>query len=259
MRTVHIADATERSRSFLGYAFDRLEFTDVLALLQQEPDSPGFRYVVTPNVDHVVRRADQPDFARACDAAWLTLCDSRPLRAAARLFSVRLPLVTGSDLTATLFHHVIPDGSRIAVIAPTHEVLDALAGQFPAFEIVGHVPPPGIDGKPEAMAQCVRFIAQAGARYVFIAIGCPRSERIAYLASLDPQARGTGFCVGAALEFVTGRKPRAPLWMRRICLEWLHRLATDPVRLWRRYLFAVPRLAALLAAEARHRRVAPAR
>jgi len=42
--------------------------------------------------------------------------------------------------------------------------------------------------------------------------------------------------VGAAFDFVAGTKPRAPLWMQRLGLEWLHRLASEPGRLWRRYL-----------------------
>ena len=43
--------------------------------------------------------------------------------------------------------------------------------------------------------------------------------------------------VGAAFEFVAGSKRSAPLWMQRSGLEWTHRLATEPRRLWRRYLF----------------------
>jgi len=42
--------------------------------------------------------------------------------------------------------------------------------------------------------------------------------------------------VGAALDFHAGTVKRAPAWMRKSGLEWLHRLASDPRRLWRRYL-----------------------
>nr|WP_284209859.1 WecB/TagA/CpsF family glycosyltransferase [Methylorubrum aminovorans] len=56
--------------------------------------------------------------------------------------------------------------------------------------------------------------------------------------------------MGASLEFLVGRKRRAPLWMQRAGIEWLHRLAGEPRRLWRRYLFGVAPLARLALAEA---------
>ena len=81
----------------------------------------------------------------------------------------------------------------------------------------------------------------------------------AVLASVDPQRAGTasavlntarqaggavgvGLCIGASLDFLTGRKARAPLWMRKASLEWLHRLLSEPRRLWRRYLVEGPRI-----------------
>ena len=55
-------------------------------------------------------------------------------------------------------------------------------------------------------------------------------------------AQGVGLCVGASLEFLTGRVSRAPGWMQRARLEWLHRLASEPGRLGRRYLIEGPKI-----------------
>ena len=60
-----------------------------------------------------------------------------------------------------------------------------------------------------------------------------------------PDAGGTGLCIGASVEFVTGAKRRAPRWMQRLGVEWLHRLLSEPGRLWRRYLVEGPRIFAM--------------
>ena len=41
--------------------------------------------------------------------------------------------------------------------------------------------------------------------------------------------------VGAAFDFMAGTKPRAPVWMQKVGLEWLHRMLSEPGRLSRRY------------------------
>ncbi|MDY6962423.1 MAG: WecB/TagA/CpsF family glycosyltransferase, partial [Pseudomonadota bacterium] len=64
-----------------------------------------------------------------------------------------------------------------------------------------------------------------------------------------PHARGIGLCVGASLEFLVGTKRRAPRWMRSLGLEWLHRMLSDPRRLWRRYCYGVVPLLALFSRE----------
>jgi len=56
--------------------------------------------------------------------------------------------------------------------------------------------------------------------------------------------------VGAAFDFLTGRKPQAPRWMQRAGLEWLFRLLTEPRRLWRRYLINNPLFVALVVLQA---------
>jgi exopolysaccharide biosynthesis WecB/TagA/CpsF family protein len=71
---------------------------------------------------------------------------------------------------------------------------------------------------------------------------------VAYAIAQHPDARGVGLCVGAALDFLSGRTERAPKWMRMAGLEWLHRLLSEPGRLWKRYLVAGPKVFSLFAA-----------
>ncbi|SFL93439.1 WecB/TagA/CpsF family glycosyltransferase [Methylorubrum salsuginis] len=238
---------------FLRTPFDAVEPDDLVALLSRTTSAAPFRYVVTPNVDHVVRLRQTVSLVTHYEAAWLSLCDSRPIALLARLLGEPLPQMAGSTLTARLFRDVIRPGDRIAVVAADATVAAQLRQRFPKIDFAVMVAPADVGGNADRLQACADFVVRARARFAFIAIGSPQSERIAFRAALDPDATGLALCVGAALEFLVGRKARAPLWMQRSGLEWTHRLACEPRRLWRRYVFRVLPLARLVLIECAHR------
>jgi len=246
-------DGIER-HSFLGTAFDQLPYDCAVRLIGETKGQDGFRYVVTPNVDHVVRLASTPQLAGCYDKAWLSLCDSRPVSWLARMMpTLSLPRVTGSDLTAGLFAEVIAAGDRVALIAPNEEVVQRMRAAYPALDLVAHVPPMGFADDAAEVTRCIDFILAAQPDFTFIAVGSPQSEKLAFAVSQESEARGICLCIGASLEFLTGMKKRAPIWVQALGLEWAHRLAGDPRRLWRRYAFAFAPLARLAAGEFRQR------
>ena len=104
----------------------------------------------------------------------------------------------------------------------------------------------GFDRDPRAFAETIAFVLRHPARFVFIAVGSPRQERLAAALAATGQAAGVGLCVGASLAFLAGVEKRAPAWMGRHGLEWLYRLASDPRRLARRYLLDSPRVVPML-------------
>ena len=83
---------------------------------------------------------------------------------------------------------------------------------------------------------------QADYDLLLICLGFPKQEYMANGLILAEKAQGLGLCVGASIDFLTGRQKRAPVWMQRMHLEWLHRLSTQPRRLGRRYLVDGPRI-----------------
>ncbi|GMA76849.1 hypothetical protein GCM10025880_32660 [Methylorubrum aminovorans] len=172
---------------FLKAPFDSLEPAEVLALLSRAPaglDPAPFRYVVTPNVDHVVRLSADPSLAPLYEGAWLSLCDSKPIAALSRLLIPGgLPHLPGSTLTEILFRTVIAPSDRIALVVAHPSLAAQMRAAFPevAFDILAA--PPDIDGDPAAFAACAAFVAGSTARFTFIAVGAPRSERIAFQAS----------------------------------------------------------------------------
>lgn len=241
--------------TLLGVRFAELGMAEAIAALAARPGDAPFSYVVTPNADHLVRLSRTPSLAPLYAAAGLTVLDSRVVARLGRLLGLAVPpVVTGSDLTAALFASVIRPADRIAVIGARAEAVATLAARYGLEDVVHHDPPMGFEHDPAAFSRAVEAAVAARARFTFLAVGSPRQEKLAHAVAETGSATGIGLCVGAALDFLTGAQRRAPAWMQQAGLEWLHRLATNPGRLARRYLVDDLPILALLAREARARR-----
>jgi exopolysaccharide biosynthesis WecB/TagA/CpsF family protein len=207
-----------------------------------------FAYVATPNVDHVVGLAAEPGRRALYDSAWLILNDSRVLQSLAARAGLGLPVSSGADLAERLFDTVIDRHEPVTVIGCDAEGIGELKRRYGLTDVRWHRPPMGLKRKPGAVVRAAAFAAAQPSRFTFICVGAPQQEMIAYAIAQHGGARGVGLCVGAALDFLSGRAQRAPRWMRAAGLEWLHRLTTEPARLWRRYLVDGPKVFSLFAA-----------
>ncbi|MBB4264884.1 WecB/TagA/CpsF family glycosyltransferase [Roseospira visakhapatnamensis] len=232
---------------FLGIAYTPLDLPAALRACVTRPAGAPLAYVVTPNADHVVRLNETGAAAGALQAiyrdAWLCVNDSRIVGALARLRGVPLPVCPGADLVARLIGdgHVGAD-EPVTVIGGTAPMIATLRERYGLRRLYHHDPPFGFEHDPAEMDRCVRFILENPARFILLAVGSPRQERLAAAVVAGGQGTGLALCIGASLEFLTGIKSRAPLWMQRRGLEWLHRLLSEPRRLWRRYLVQSPRV-----------------
>lgn len=235
-----------RSYDFLGTTFDPLTPMQTLSRAKWITAEHGFRYIVTPNVDHIVRLSQEPEvFEPLYGAAWISVCDSRILELLANFSGLPLRAVPGSDLTGQLFDNVITAEDHITVIGADAEIIQGLKDRYGLTHIHHHEPPFGMRHKPDAIAATADFIAAHPSRYVFICVGSPQQEMVAKAALERGDCVGLGLCVGASLEFLTGRIKRAPKWMQKYRLEWLFRLGSEPGRLWKRYLIEGPKVFAI--------------
>jgi len=207
-----------------------------------------FAYVVTPNVDHLIRFHDDPAFRSSYADAANILLDSRFLSHVLRLSKgIRIRVCTGSDLTAQLFRQVIAPDDRIVLIGCSEAQARALADQYGLSALSHYNPPMGFIRDPEEVEACLRFAeTHSPFRFCFLAVGAPQQELLAQLLKKRGVARGLALCIGASVNFMTGKERRAPLWMQRMGLEWMYRLALDPSRLARRYLIRGPRVFSIL-------------
>lgn len=234
--------------AFAGAGFDPLDGAQALAWIVARSAADRFAYVVTPNADHVVRLADNPEWSElqaAYGKATLSLCDSRVLALLARIRGLELPVVPGSDLTARLAGEAMPAGRSVLIVGGDDSARETLAARMPHAEVRQFQPPMGLLRDEAAMAECIARIVRERADFVLLAVGSPQQELIAHRIAECGDAGGTALCIGASVDFLTGKARRAPRWMQRLALEWLHRLLSEPRRMWRRYLVEGPRVFAI--------------
>lgn len=207
-----------------------------------------YGYVVTPNVDHLIRYHDDKTFRALYADAEYILLDSRFLSHIFRVLkSRRVRVCTGSDLTAKLFERVVDSHDRIVMIGGSESQATALAQRYGLENLKHYNPPMNFVRDPKEVEKCVQFIeGNSPFRFCFLAVGAPQQEVLAQLLKCRGKARGMALCIGASINFLTGQERRAPLWMQRMGAEWVFRLLNDPKRLAKRYLVRGPRVFWLL-------------
>jgi N-acetylglucosaminyldiphosphoundecaprenol N-acetyl-beta-D-mannosaminyltransferase len=197
-------------------------------------------HLVTPNVD-IVRQLRDPALRRIVTSARIVVADGAPLVWASRLQGTPLPeRVPGSQLiwslTAAAENHdlrvfLLGGGPGVAIRAA--DVLqDRFAGLSP---VLTHCPPFGFEHSPAEMRTIREALLAAAPDLVFVGLGFPKQDLlVCQLREIMPHTWFVG--CGGAIAFVAGTTHRAPDWIQRCGLEWLHRLSREPRRLARRYL-----------------------
>lgn len=237
--------------AFLDVRFDSIDTAQALTWIVAASREATFRYVATPNVDHIVMLhgdGQEPwrlKYKAAVRQADLVLNDSRILARMARLAGVNLPLAPGSDLTRELVARGIAPGSRITLIGGSDADAAWLRKRLAGCEVAHLAPPMGVRDSAGLQEMIAGFVEQEASDFTFLAIGAPQSELVAQLIAQRNRARGVALCIGASIEFLSGARRRAPRWMQLAGLEWLFRLLSEPRRLWRRYLVQGPRIFAI--------------
>jgi exopolysaccharide biosynthesis WecB/TagA/CpsF family protein len=221
---------------------------EVFSGIAENFGSERFGYVVTPNIDHVIRLHDDEEFRGLYADASFVLLDSRLLAYILRLtYGLRPEVCTGSDLTATLFTKIIRPDDAVVLIGSSESQAMKLRERFGLRQLRHYNPPMGFIKDPAAVEECLRFVEDNSPfRFCLIAVGTPQGEMLARQLKARGRAKGLTFCIGASINFLTGAERRAPYWMRYCGLEWLFRLLLSPRRLAGRYLLRGPRIFGLL-------------
>ncbi len=198
-----------------------------------------YAYVVTPNVDHVVKLMDGRVDAGAYRGADLKICDSRILSHLARLRGRRLSVYPGSDMTYDLLASKVASELTIAVFGPDQDAFVDLKGRFPKARLIW-LDAPMLNPGTASWDAVVRGVLQAEWDVLLACVSFPKQEYFAHALRQAGRQKGVTLCVGASLDFLTGRQQRAPRLVQQLSLEWLHRLLSQPRRMFRRYVIEGP-------------------
>lgn len=216
-------------------------------------------WVVTHNLDHMRRLRRDPGFAAMCEGADLRVADGMPLVWASRIQGTPLPeRVAGSSLILTLSAAAAEHGRSVFLLGgegdSSTEAARTLRQRFPRLRIAGTDPAPiGFEKNEPRFDMLKQTLRRTQPDIVYVALGSPKQERI--IEQLRDAAPGAWWLgVGISFSFVCGDVKRAPRWMQRIGLEWMHRMWQEPGRLWRRYLCeGVPFALSMFVSAAIHR------
>jgi N-acetylglucosaminyldiphosphoundecaprenol N-acetyl-beta-D-mannosaminyltransferase len=196
-------------------------------------------YVLTPNAQHIVLLEDDSQLREVYSQADLVVPDGASLLAAARLLGQRFPeRVAGVDLFQSLCELAAVNGLRVFLLGgrPGSADLAAanLARRFPGLSVNTYCPPLGFESDAAEKQGIFNALTDVRPDLLFVALGAPKQEFWIHQNTFSlgiPVSLG----VGGSFEMVAGITPRAPVWLRKVGGEWLHRLFLEPRRMWRRY------------------------
>jgi len=214
--------------------------TDIIT--QWAKDSEG-RFVCVRDVHGVMRAQEDKALKKLHEDAAMVTADGMPLVFIGKWRGLPVSRVCGSDLLENvcsaslktgLTHYFYGGGEGVAV-----DLKKRLEARFHGIRVVGAECPPYRVLTPDEDEKVTRRIRDSGADIVWVGLSTPQQEF--WMRDHVNRLPATLIGIGAAYDFHTGRIRRAPKWMRCSGLEWLHRLVSEPRRLWRRYLILAPR------------------
>ena len=223
----------------LGARINALGWQQTLDVLAGWVARRESRYVCISNVHMVVTARKDKGLAEAMSASDMVTPDGAPVAwMLRRLGFADQPRISGTELMLAYLKEAAARGEPTYLYGGTEETLAGLVRnlqeRFPALVIAGAWSPPFRALSEEEDRALVERINASGARTVWVGLGCPKQEK--WMQAHRGGVNAVMFGVGAAFDFISGSKPRAPLWMQKAGLEWLHRLGSEPGRLWQRYL-----------------------
>jgi N-acetylglucosaminyldiphosphoundecaprenol N-acetyl-beta-D-mannosaminyltransferase len=193
---------------------------------------------------HVVNQSRAlPDLRRALEAADLIYCDGYGVRLAARVLEVPVPhRMTGADWVWGLAALCEAAGNSLYLLGSepgaSAEAAARLRRWYPELRVAGSHHGYFELGSPHDQ-RVVEDVNASGADIVLVGMGTPKQE-LWVERHVDELEVDVLWTVGALLDYMAGRVPRAPRWITDHGLEWIFRLALEPHRMWKRYLIGNP-------------------
>ncbi|MEB3901399.1 WecB/TagA/CpsF family glycosyltransferase [Pseudomonas putida] len=236
--SVKVNESLRKICAVIDAPIDVLTWDEAVSRISSMALTRAGHYVCICNVHSVVTARRSKDFSAVVKSADMATADGAPVAWLMRRLGVLgQERINGPDLMWKYCQEAAGRGEPIFLYGGTQSTLDVLKERLhsimPDLVIAGAYSPPFRALSEEEDAAVVEAINASGARTVWVSLGCPKQEL--WMAEHRDRINAVMIGVGAAFDYHAGVIKRAPVWMRNYGLEWLHRLCSEPQRLFKRY------------------------
>jgi N-acetylglucosaminyldiphosphoundecaprenol N-acetyl-beta-D-mannosaminyltransferase len=227
----------QRQVDLLNITLDNLSMDELLGRLSEGG------VVVTPNVDHMMKLQRDPEFHQVYRNSDYVVCDSQILLYASKLLGQPIQeKISGSDLFPAFYNYYKDDTSVLmyllggppGVALEAQRRINAKVGR--RMVVDSYCPPFGFELDEAENDRIIARINQSDATILAVGVGAPKQEKWIHKYKDRMPGIKTFLAIGATINFEAGHVARSPQWMSDTGLEWMHRLASEPQRMWKRYL-----------------------
>lgn len=225
---------------FMNTDIDNLTMAETLNEIDKLIQKKACSYVVTPNVDHIVRLEKDEELQKVYKNASLILTDGKPLIWISKWYKTPIKeKISGSDLFPRVCQLAANKNYTMYLLGAAEGVADTAAKnlmkKYPGLNIVGTYSPPfGFEKNKQEMNKIKTQIQDVHPDILIVGLGCPKQEKFMYYHCKELGVP-ISFGLGASIDFEAGNIKRAPKWMSNHGLEWLYRFSKEPKRLFKRY------------------------
>ena len=225
---------------FMNTNIDNLTMAETLHEIDKLIQKKNCSYVVTPNVDHIVRLEKDKELQKVYKNASLILTDGKPLIWISKWYKTPIKeKISGSDLFPRVCQLAANKNYTMYLLGAAEGVADTatrnLMKKYPGLNIVGTYSPPfGFEKNEQEMNKIKTQIQDVHPDILIVGLGCPKQEKFMYYHCKELGVP-ISFGLGASIDFEAGNIKRAPKWMSNHGLEWLYRFSKEPKRLFKRY------------------------
>ena len=228
-------------KRLLNISVDDLSMNEAVEAVDKLVKAKENAYVVTPNVDHIIKVEHDLEFRKIYEDADLILTDGMPLIWISKF--LKNPIkekVSGSDLFPKICQLSAEKGYKMFLLGAGEGVAKIaqinLERKFPGLNICGtYSPPMGFENDKKELSKIMGILQHSQADILIVGLGCPKQEKFIYKYRKEYKI-AVSLALGASIDFEAGKVKRAPVWMQKCGLEWFYRLCKEPKRMFKRYI-----------------------
>ena len=210
-----------------------------------------FNYLVTPNVDHIVKLDKDDEFLKVYNNADLIVTDGMPIIWYSKI--IKRPIkekISGSDLFPKICELSAQKGYKIFLLGASEGVADIakkkLQDKYKGLNIVGvYSPKYGFEDDEIELNKIINIVKKSNTDILAVGLGAPKQEKFIFKYK-DILQVPLSLAIGATIDFEAGNVKRAPKWMQNSGLEWFYRLIKEPKRMYKRYILDDRRILRLM-------------